>query len=323
MQWLIERVSDANTGIGAQVVVATPADAANDPIEALCKRLGVPCHRKESNRDVVGEMDAVVRHYNPKWVMRILGDCPFLEPMVVRRAIKYLRKYDRDLMVYYLPSWVWPVYGSREFPISRRAWDAIARSASGPEREHPDLWLHRHRSKFSILYHQGPTNWFYADRDRIRLEIDYPEDLDMVRAIAEKGPGMLAPLVNLQKHQGDIMYWLGRNEKYCRNAKLYKDKTGPTVSYENIETGEWRDLMTRADFVLTWEGQELRPPDMSRAVQVFCDSGQCLLGWGSDGVLHRVLPAIDQGLGMDIINHAGRLVCKCGAGGRWWRKVER
>ncbi len=309
LQWLIQRISDPQTGIGAQVVVATPSDPANDPVEALCKTLGIPCYRKESNRDVVGEMDAIVQKYNPRFVMRVLADAPLQSTEVPRRVIHCLRKYpDRDLFFYFIPSWVQPVYGSGNFPLTRRAWSTLTANATGEEREHPDLWLNRNRSRFKILYHEGPSNWYYAHQDRVRLEVDWPEDLEMVRAVAEKGPGMLAPLVG----KGGILPWLQQNERYCRNAKLRREKTGPTISYTNEEQGAWRNLMNKADFVLTWENVELRPPD-GRALQVFCQSGQCLLGWGVDGVLHTV----DGG----VISHAPRLGCKCGAGGKWWRKA--
>lgn len=309
LQWLIERVSHPLTGLGARVVVATPAAPVNDPVQALCEELKVPCYRRASDRDVVGEMDAIVQELGPKFLMRVLGDSPFLATEVPRRAVHCLRRFpDRDLFLYFLPAWCFPIYGSREFPVTRRAWDWIARNARGEEREHVDLWPNRHRDQFNILYHEGPSNWYYAHPDRIRLEVDWEEDLEMVRAVAEQGPGMLAPLIG----RDGILPWLQANEWACKNAKLRREKTGPTMSYTDKDHKQWFRLMQKADFVLTWENEQLRPPP-GRAVQKFCDSGQCLLGWGVDGVLKTPNGG--------TILHAPRLGCACGAGGSWKRKI--
>src|SRR5574341_1480721 len=74
LQWLIERVSHPQTGLGADVVIATPLDPANDPIQDLCQRLNIPCYRRQSERDVMGEMDAIVKERNPRFVTRVLAD---------------------------------------------------------------------------------------------------------------------------------------------------------------------------------------------------------------------------------------------------------
>jgi glutamate-1-semialdehyde 2,1-aminomutase len=302
--------------MSSKIVVGTTTHPANDAIEALCKRLNVECYRHPDENDVVSRMNVLASRYNPQYLMRISGDCPLLDTFIAARALRCLRRYGRELFLYYLPSFTWPVYGAREFPMARTAWNKIAQGATGDEREHPDLWLNRNRDRFNVLYHQGPSNWYYAHPDKVRTELDWPEDLELIKAVAERGPGLLAPLVNLQNHESDIMTWLGRYEQYCINARLHKERTGPTVSYTNQEESRWRRFMMRADFVITWEDQELRKPgEAERTIQVFCDSGQCLLGWGVNGTLHMV----DGG----IIHHAGRLACECGAGGKWWKKIEK
>jgi spore coat polysaccharide biosynthesis protein SpsF len=64
------------------VVVATTMDAADDPIEQMCARLGYPCYRG-SPQDVLDRYYQAARICGAEVIVRITGDCPVMDPEVI------------------------------------------------------------------------------------------------------------------------------------------------------------------------------------------------------------------------------------------------
>jgi len=64
--------------------------------------------------------------------------------------------------------------------ISITGWQRIATNSR--IREHTDLYYHDNRKLFKTIYHEPPQPTYFRN---YRTEIDYPQDLEMVRAIAK------------------------------------------------------------------------------------------------------------------------------------------
>lgn len=83
LQHVIDRVRRADIG---DVVVATSDDASDDRIALFCEKQGVPCFRGSLN-DLIGRYYSAAQQYNADVVVRLTGDCPLLDPSVIRSVV--------------------------------------------------------------------------------------------------------------------------------------------------------------------------------------------------------------------------------------------
>lgn len=285
-----------------RVVLAVTDRVEDRALAEVGREMGVPVHFWP-DRDLVSQMDDAVKAHVPDatHILRALGDCPFLSVELVKRACQVMAERGAEAFLWHLPPESWPVYGAREFPYSRAGWGKIVARARGEdERKHVDMYFHRNRSEFKVVYHAPPPPGYF--RDDYRLEVDYPEDLALVRNVAQN-MGMRAPLI-------DVIRYLDDNPSVAKLNREKVEKTGPTTSYERKLRRGWMKAM-RGQPVVGWDGRVWEPPDQ-RAQPVFCDAGRCLVGFGFKGVLHYA--ATSQMV-------SGRIGCDCGAG-RVWREAE-
>lgn len=305
---LLERVRPL-AGSNGKIVVLTTTAPADNPIEVIAKKTGLECYRHEHPtglNDVTGAIAGVVAKNPAKLIMRILGDCPFLAIELVERAKQVLWQTRREVFLWHIPPTVWPVYGSREFPMSNAAWEKIIARAAGDEREHPDLYFNRHRESFSIVYHDPPPEVYFRHPYRLRLEVDWPEDVELVQAVDRLGPGLVAPLP-------DIIRWLDKHDKIAALNRQRVEKTGPVVSYNPDLQRQWYKLMNAAE-IITWDNKIIKPLDEKRAGQICCRYCGQVLGWGWLGSLY-----LRANYGGHHINQ-GRIKCLNCGGVRVWQR---
>ena len=78
----IERVKAAIK----QVIVATTKNKEDDEIEDLCKKLGIMCYRG-SQDNVLKRIQLAAKLFKPKFVIRICGDQPLMDPKLLKEGI--------------------------------------------------------------------------------------------------------------------------------------------------------------------------------------------------------------------------------------------
>lgn len=309
LAWTIRRLTHSATGISkpGTTIVATTDGKEDDEVEAVARTVGVMAYRHAGDpNDVVGRVHAVVAAVpSARWVFVALADCPFLDTGLVRRCHFALRKWGGDTTIWYLPPNVFPIYGAREMPWSRRAINLIHAGARGWEREHAFAWFNLHREQFEILYHDPPEKIFFPHPHAMRLEVDWPEDLEVVRVVARDGPGMLAPLEK-------VIRWLYKHEDVARLNADRVERSGPIRSYNDDQRVGWFRLMRDAKMV-TWDNELRIPPKRGQAYQIQCSCGG-LLGWGHQGVLYHVD-------GHEVRDGFVRCA-QCGTGLNWLEKKE-
>lgn len=291
--WILRRLRQMDT----MIAVATTNEDSDNELAQVMKAEGVEVVRGSTD-DVLDRMNAVIQtgqYPGAEWIHRSLGDCPFIEPRIIERACTVMERFRGEAFAWFLPPDALPllVYGSREFPVSKAAFDRLARYACGDEREHVDLWFHRHRDRFKIIYHEPPMAYF----GDYRVEVDTEADLEIIRQIADE-VGMLAPLK-------EVIAYLRKNENIANGNRHIQEKTGPKSSYEYKLRRKWYDLMSNGASVVSWDDHVWKPPS-DKAPPIFCNSGQCLIGWGDGGRLHT-----KEG---HTIAGPSRMSCKCGAG---------
>jgi glutamate-1-semialdehyde aminotransferase/spore coat polysaccharide biosynthesis protein SpsF (cytidylyltransferase family) len=223
---LLDRLRAATTL--DEVVVATTQDPADDAIEAVATEAGVRVVRGSTD-DVLSRFVAAT--VDAGTVVRVTGDCPLVDPALIDELVTVFRA---DAALDYLalgPSWP---EGADAEVFSKAALDDADRGAtSAPDREHVTLWIK----------HAGSTRMRLLERaaalGHVRLTVDEPEDLDVLRELVDKlgaapatGIEEYAELylaTGLAERNGSI----GRNEGLWRSqnlADLEQVKRGQTAS---------------------------------------------------------------------------------------------
>ena len=168
------------------IIVATSDSPEDDPIARAVRSYQPPVHLHRSplsaQGDVVGLLDGALRAHAPSasFVFRAMGDCPLMETSLVEERLDVLAYSGADLAWPGQPDDPWPVYGARESPWSRHAWDLTVQRSTGEEREHPGLYIYRHLRLFRVELLPPVRVEYYRP---YRLELDEPDDLRMFRRL--------------------------------------------------------------------------------------------------------------------------------------------
>ena len=179
-----------------QIVVATPESASNIPIQALCHNLGIRWWAG-SEEDVLGRVLEAANLYDAELIVELTADCPLIDPIIVERAVSeyltslaYEAKWPERHVDFVStsrdsfpdPSVAYPRgMDVRVFP--RAALEEIAKLTDDPaDREHVSLYFWTHRYRYSCQNLEAPAHL----RDDVRLTVDTPEDLELVRTIFEE-----------------------------------------------------------------------------------------------------------------------------------------
>lgn len=300
ISWILLRLQK----LPGTLILATTTKAEDDELDKIAKLMNIPVFRGSEN-DVVGRVNEAVKHLcpNTQFVFRALADCPFINTDIITIIVERMQQHKKDAAIWHLePNNVLPVYGSREFPYSITGWNHIVEHSTSDEREHIDLYFHRNRDKFSILYNEPPESILFR---QYRFEVDWPEDINVIKRIASH-VGMLSPLK-------DIISFMDENPDVPLLNIHHVERTGPLVSYNYAQKRIWMKEM-QGKPVLGWDGQWIMPPN-ERGVPVFCKSGKCFIGYGSGGVLYR-----KNG---DRIVGKAYLACTCKSGLYWKEPIKR
>jgi spore coat polysaccharide biosynthesis protein SpsF len=174
LEYLVERLARAERA--DTVVVATSTEPSDDPVEALCRRLPVHCHRGPLENVALRLLEAM-DGLGLRAGVRVSGDSPLLDQGLVDQAVELFGEGDADLVTNVFP---------RSFPrgqsvevINREALQrALASMGTGDDTEHVTPYLYRHPELFRIRNFEAG-----ADHSDTALTIDEPEDAARIEAI--------------------------------------------------------------------------------------------------------------------------------------------
>ena len=192
--FMVQRVRQS--GSLDNVVVVTSEDSSDDPLARVLEDGGIP-HFRGDLHDVLGRYLAAAQKFDVQRVVRLTGDCPLIDPHVIDEVVSLLESSGADYVSNVDP----PTYpdGLDVEAFTRAALERAAAAATAiPDREHVTLWM---RSEASGLIRKCKKN--LIDSSHIRLTVDYPEDLEMVRRIVDvlgPNPDQFAILRHLDRH---------------------------------------------------------------------------------------------------------------------------
>lgn len=159
------------------VVVVTSTDPSDDPLVAAAAAATLPVFRGELD-DVLSRFVGAARAHRADVVVRLTGDCPLVDPAVIDLVVQTRHDQQADYASNIDP----PSYPDG-FDVECCTLDALLRAhrqaQQASEREHVTLWM---RSGAAGLRRHNVRA--VADLSNLRLTVDYPDDLEVVRRIA-------------------------------------------------------------------------------------------------------------------------------------------
>lgn len=203
-----------------QLIVATSINQEDDPIDTLCKKMEISCFRGDL-ANVLDRFYQAARRYRPQHVVRLTGDCPLTDPMLIDELIEFYlaRKcdYASNCQEPTLPDGLDAEIFS--FETLAQTWQ----EAKLPSHlEHVTQFMNSQPQRFTIASYK-----YHQDLSRYRWVVDEPEDLEFVRKIYEK----LYPS-NPEFRTQDIVALLKRNKKLVEINQRFKRNEGIQQSIE-------------------------------------------------------------------------------------------
>jgi spore coat polysaccharide biosynthesis protein SpsF (cytidylyltransferase family) len=163
------------------VVVAVPDLAQDDPVARAAESYGYKVVRG-SEKDVLSRYAKAAKEVIATAVMRVTSDCPLIDPQLCGEVIRLWKETQADYGCNNMPP-AFP-HGLDCEVFHASLLHAADELADDPyEREHVTPWIRQHPDlkKSSV---QGPAGGI----ETLRWTLDYPEDVEMFRAIyAELG----------------------------------------------------------------------------------------------------------------------------------------
>lgn len=170
----LERVRRANEL--DEIVVATSVESSDDELADVLDAAGVMV-RRGPLADVLGRFGMVVAEFSPEHVVRLTADCPLADPAVIDRVVQAHRSAGAD----YTSNVIERTY-AHGLDVEAFTVGAFQRlrdiDLDEAEHEHVTLGFYRRPGEFDLA---SVTQ--RRDDSRLRWTVDYPADLDFVRAV--------------------------------------------------------------------------------------------------------------------------------------------
>jgi glutamate-1-semialdehyde 2,1-aminomutase/spore coat polysaccharide biosynthesis protein SpsF len=241
LDWVLWAASEAK--LVDKVVIATSDKPADDEIHKWCTEQGISCFRG-SETDVLDRFYGAAQQFGGDILVRLTGDCPFLDPRVIDEVIKLREMTNADYATNTNP----PSYpdGLDVEVMTLRALRAAHEEATRPtDRDTVTRWIVRRSHHFHCVNLTCPL----PDLHRERWVLDSPEDLEFIRQVIRRMPNSSSIPSYL-----DILAVLDKepelrkiNAKYERNERFYEALTHEIIktprSYE--DSNNWLEAAER------------------------------------------------------------------------------
>lgn len=163
-----------------EIVVATTANAADQPLVDFARKSGVGCFRG-SEHDVMDRVLNAGEAAQADIVVNITGDCPLIDPLLTEQTIRMFLNNRCD---YATNGHVHTFPGGYAVQVYRL--ETLRRSAAmtkdSTEREHVTLHMRRHPEIFSHVYLVAPPDQHWPEID---LSLDEEADYLLLKRIFE------------------------------------------------------------------------------------------------------------------------------------------
>ncbi len=196
---LAEVIRRCRNIVGADIVVcAIPDNARDDVIVNVAERAGAIVVRG-SERDVLDRYARACEAVGASVVMRITADCPLLDPEICASVLRLRARESADFAANDIEP-TFPRGLNCEVFTADALMEAAASATDPYDREHVTPWMQRAK-RFKRVNLRSSD----AALAGLRWTLDYPEDLDFVRAVFAASPS------NEIRGMSDVLAVLARN----------------------------------------------------------------------------------------------------------------
>lgn len=183
LDWVLRRVRQAATL--DRVVLATSADAANDPLAALATALSIDVVRGDEH-DVLSRFLTAADRTGARWIVRICADNPFIDAREIDRLVAFMRHAGADYAFNHLDrlgNGYADGFGAEIVSVDAlRA--AAVESRDPADHEHVTTFIWRHPDRFAVATFAAPPALRHPE---LRFDVDTPADLAALEPLAALG----------------------------------------------------------------------------------------------------------------------------------------
>ena len=202
-----------------RIVVAISDNPKDDRIYKLFKNIGVPVFRG-SEDDPLERYYRAAEHYNLKHLVRIMADCPLVDPQIVDQVVEkyFLGNYDICYLGGEFPTGLDVTVFSFE-TVRKSNHEALLKS----EREHVTPYMLKHPEIFKVGIFKNKLN----SAKHHRWVMDHQEDYELIKIIYNKlyNPnrvfctGQILDLLREEPHLTSLNSHIPRDEGYKLSVK--------------------------------------------------------------------------------------------------------
>jgi glutamate-1-semialdehyde 2,1-aminomutase len=297
IELLLARLSRAR--LVDQIVVATSVDERNQPLIEHVRKLGYACEQGSEN-DVLDRYVQAAKLHHADAIVRITGDCPLVDPMLVDEVISRFKASGLDYLCNNYP----PTYPDG-LDIEVCTFEALAKSSketSKPfDREHVTPYL-RESGRFmtDVISHS-------QDLSALRWTVDEAADFEVIEKVFQyfhpRTDFTWIEVLNLQSQQTDIFNsnqhiirnegaTMGTGQKLWKRAKQIIPGGNMLLSKraEMFLPDQWPAYFSKAKGCKVWDMDGNEYIDM-----LIMGIGTNILGYGHQEVDDAVRKTIDAG----------------------------
>lgn len=297
IELLLSRLSKAKEI--SQIVVATSIDERNQPLVAHVNQLGYACEQGSEN-DVLDRFVQVARAHQADVVVRITGDCPLVDPILVDDTVRQFKKANVDYFSNTNP----PTYPDGldievcRFSALEKAWQETNKTF---DREHVTPYLRESKqfTRASTQHHE--------DLSALRWTVDEAADFAVIEAVFQhfhpRTDFSWQEVLTLQKQQPNIFdknqhlirnegATMGTGQKLWKRAKQVIPGGNMLLSKraEMFLPEQWPAYFSKSKGCKVWDLDGNEYTDMS-----IMGIGTNILGYGHPEVDDAVRRTIDAG----------------------------
>ena len=182
-------------------IIATTTESIDNDIEKLANNIGIECFRGNS-LNVLDRYYNCAKSFDIDTIVRISGDAPLIDPVIVDKTIEYYKKNNFDYVNNFFRR-TFPIGTEIEifsFKTLEKCWKTAQQSY---EKEHVTPFIYEHPELFNIGFIEHSENL-----SNLHWTVDRIEDFNFVEIILQKikeRPVSMNQILNLLKLEPDLL----------------------------------------------------------------------------------------------------------------------
>ena len=225
LEIIVDRARDSH--LLEDVVVITTTSPKDDVIVDLCVNKNISFYRgnvKTNVKDVLDQVLNGAKKYNGEVIVELISDNPLIDSGVIDKVVQYYFNNDYDYVSNFIPKITYPT-GISVQVFQTKLLEEVDRLTNDPRsseyiknRENVTWYIYHHLEKYRI----GTVEADEILRDpKIRLDLDQPEDLTLIKKIYEHFNDLKVSLQNVLKYLKENPELITINQKYLTGDEKY------------------------------------------------------------------------------------------------------